>query len=251
MNNTPTFSAIKEKIEKLLRLADPTRGGSQAERDLALRKAQELMTEHQLSELDLELTEKHLRPWEITEFRIRVERREQPWDKFIFWCLKEVTDCRIIYSSEWAAGYKKHLVFLVVGTAEDIAFAQLLVPVIDKALNRGCHAWLRSQGLKWTAFHGKGYYHGLVTGFIEASTEGRAAVWRKQTKEKVDRYAIVVADKKDAIAAYVNDTIGKLGQKRSKSGYTYNRSAAAAGHAAGANINFTSAIAGNNSGLLK
>lgn len=213
-----------------------------------MRKAQELMLEHQVSEADLVMTEAHNRPWEITERRVKMGRKEQPWDRFTFWCLKEVTDCKIIYSSEWV-DHKKRFVFLIVGTSEDIAFAEMLIPVIDKALNRGCAKWLRSQDLKWTAFHAKGYYHGLIEGFVKASVEGRAAVWRKQTKEKVDRYAIVVADKKDAITAYVNETMN-LSTKRCKASYTYNSAAAAAGHKAGSQISVTSTVKCGNSGLL-
>lgn len=46
-------SKIIEKIRKLLELADETRGGTEAERELAAKRAQELMLKHNLESADL------------------------------------------------------------------------------------------------------------------------------------------------------------------------------------------------------
>lgn len=252
--STPQFDKIKQKIEKLLRLADPSRGGSDAERLLAMNKAQELMVEHQLSEADLDLANEHKRQWDVVEEVFKMGRKEQPWDKFIYWALRECTDCTIIWDHYFENTEKafmvKRLSLILVGTPDDIAFAKLLIPLLDHALNRGCSAYLRAKGLKWTAWLAKGYYHGLVQGFITASTDGRAAVWRKQTKEKADRYAIVVADKKEAIAKFVEENHDNLRQRRGKSSYNYSTDAAAAGHTDGSRLNVHSTVGAGNVGAL-
>jgi len=252
--STTRFNEIREKIEKLLRLADPARGGSEAERNLAMQKAQELMEEHNVQLADLDVTREHKHQWHVTEELVKMGRKEQPWDKFIYWALTECTECKAIWDSYWEntekAFMQKRLAILLVGTPDDIAFAKVLIPLLDRALNRGCMAWLRLKGLRWTAHLGRGYYHGLVQGFITASVDGRAAVWRKQSKEKADRYAIVVADKKDAVIAYMKEHYDNLRNKASRGGRTYSEMAAAAGHAHGATLSTSSKVGTGKAGLL-
>lgn len=68
-------AGIKEKIMKLLALGEENRGGTEAERALAIDKAHELLHKHELSQYDLVrkdmgfgITEHHIGPYRMGEY---------------------------------------------------------------------------------------------------------------------------------------------------------------------------------------
>jgi hypothetical protein len=101
---TTSDESIVETIRKLLRLADPTRGATQAEAELAMQKAQKLMTEHGIKNMTVDSANadefKKMNP-EIKEFRFFTKRQRYETDQYISRILRRCFSTRTLWSTKY------------------------------------------------------------------------------------------------------------------------------------------------------
>ena len=196
-------SDILDKIRKLLRLADTSRGATENEAKVALAKAQELMTRHNIDSalLRMEQGETGGAAYTVDKGKVDLPKTLNPADLMILSLLQTHFNVRTILMS----GSK--------GTPVDIIGAPADVDFAIYAFN-----FLRTTFFRcWNEFKvtrtdpdKASYYRGLRDGI---HAELKAAKTRAEESYAADQqkaYALVVVDQSAAITRYVNDHYGKL-----------------------------------------
>jgi hypothetical protein len=110
---------IIDKIQKLLRLADPERGGTDAERELALQRANELMAKHNLEQF--ELTEQSA-PGDVQQENDTISGSNNQWK--VTFMLATADVCLV--SGYYQAVGKRQWKVVFIGRADNIAFVRQL-----------------------------------------------------------------------------------------------------------------------------
>lgn len=112
-------SKIIERIRKLLELADESRGGTKAERELAAQRAQELMLKHNLDSAELS---GQSAPGDVGEDGQRVEGSQAEWQVQLIAAVGE--ECFVtVY---WIKRGRFAWDVVTVGRADNIAFVDTL-----------------------------------------------------------------------------------------------------------------------------
>jgi len=236
-------SPLIEKIRALFKMADPKNGASQNEMETAMRKAKELMDRHGLEQIQVGETSESAAPGIVHE-RVNTDRKKRDEDRWIPVVLKKVFEVDILFNKQRdptagvAGGYRHCYVF--VGTPEDVEMAKLVLPVIYSAMSRGLGAHLRARGITWNTHTANSFFRGVADGFIEASVHGHRAAMKAFKKEEQDRFAIVLASKKDAVTKYLPKAFPNMTPgKKSKSRAGHDMSAHRDGYAEGSAIDLT------------
>jgi hypothetical protein len=241
MSNTTSTSqqeSLLNKIRNLLKLADPANGATQAEMETAMRKAQELMVRHGIEQMDLG-SAAEASP--VDEERVTMSRKKYPQDRWIPRVLKAVFDVDILVSSAWRHGAYRHM-YIIIGEPVDREAAKMAITYVFDAMTKGLNAYLKVTGQSWNSTTAHSFYRGVAEGFIRESAHGRAAAMKRFKKEEQDRFAIVLVDKSKAIAKYVETKYPKLRYGSRGIRANFDESAHAAGHAAGAAIDFSTKL---------
>jgi hypothetical protein len=110
-------------------------------------------------------------------------------------------------------------------------------------MKTGLSRYLKMMNLSWTSTVANSFFRGVADGFIKESTHGRQAAMRKFKQEEQDRFAIVLADKKKRIAAWVGQNMSVTTGRRSASRARHDETAHQYGRQVGASIDFTTKIA--------
>jgi len=196
--STTNLAELTEKIRKLFNLADPSRGATEAEAKLAFQKARELMIKHGIESIDTE--EKKDDGIEVTQLRTNFSRRQYYYDPYIAIVLIKCFGVRIIFGKYWNDYGKQCFRMTFVGTPEDSAAAKEFYEPLRKAYNHYLNAYFKNTGQKWTASVMRSYYQGLNAGFLQANAQ--ALIYKNSSKNQVDRYAIVLANRALAVQKY-------------------------------------------------
>jgi len=243
MSNT---SPLTEKIRALFKMADPKNGASQNEMETAMRKAKELMDRHGLEQIQVGETSESVAPGIVHE-KVNTERKKRDEDRWIPPVLKKVFEVDILFNKTWdptagvADGYRHCYIF--VGTPEDVEMAKLVLPVIYSAMSRGLGAHLRARGITWNTSVANSFFRGVADGFIEASVHGHHAAMKAFNKEEQDRFAIVLASKKDAITKYLPKVFpNRTPVRKSASRARHDLAAHRDGYAKGSAIDLTTKL---------
>jgi hypothetical protein len=242
--STQTTNPILDKIRNLLKMADPANGATANEMEIALSKARELMTRHGIEQMQLnEKPEDNT----IGQERVNTGRRKRDEDRWIPAVIHQVFDVKVVYSAQWdsaagkTGGYRH--VYVFIGESLDVQAAKIALPLVYEAMKTGLSRYLKMMNLSWTSTVANSFFRGVADGFIKESTHGRQAAMRKFKQEEQDRFAIVLADKKKRIAAWVGQNMSVTTGRRSASRARHDETAHQYGRQVGASIDFTTKIA--------
>jgi hypothetical protein len=199
-----TSESILEKIRKLLRLADTTRGATENEAKVALAKAQELMTRHNIDSVLLRMQSGET-GFGIGKGNVDLPKTLNPADTFILTILQRFFNVKCVLGRNGSGTGVD-----IIGTAEDIEFAihafKFLRPTFFRCWNE-YHKTVPFPSMK-------SYYHGLHDGICEALKEARKKAEQSYAATQRDAYALAVVDQKQAIARFVEANYSKLKSRK-------------------------------------
>ncbi|MCK9587728.1 MAG: DUF2786 domain-containing protein [Terrimicrobiaceae bacterium] len=237
--------SVLHKIRSLFKMADPANGASQNEMEIAMQKAKELMVRHGLEQMQVGEVSEKAGPSVLHE-RFNTGRKKRDEDRWIPAVLKQVFEVDILFSKVWdaaagvAGGYRHIYVF--VGMPEDVEMAKLILPIIYGAMSRGLNAHLKARGITWNTTVANSFFRGVADGFIKASVHGHHAAMKAFKKEEQDRFAIVLANKKDAITRYQKEKMTVTPGRKSQSSARHDAAAFQDGFNKGASIDATTKL---------
>ncbi len=196
-------SDILDKIRKLLRLADRSRGATENEAKVALAKAQELMTRHNIDSVLFRM--EHGEPgggsFTINKAKVDLPRTLNPADMMILSLLQSHFNVKAILMPNGRGTPVD-----IIGAPADIDFAIFAFNFLRQTFFRCWNEFKRT-----TASPDKAsYYRGLRDGL---NAELKAAKQRAEqcyASDQQHAYALVVVDQSAAIARYVEANYGKL-----------------------------------------
>jgi len=196
-------SDILEKIRKLLRLADTSRGATENEAKVALAKAQELMTRHNIDSalLRKERGESGGASFTVDKGNLDLPKTLNPADLMILSLLQAHFNVKTILMS----GGRGTAVDII-GAPADIDFAIYAFNFLRQTFFRCWNEFKRTHANPDKA----SYYRGLRDGL---NAELKAAKQRAEESYASDQrqtYGLVVVDQEAAITRYVTDHYGKL-----------------------------------------
>jgi len=229
-------SDILNKIQKLLRLADQSRGATEHEAKVALAKAEELMTRHKIDSAMLRMARgsEDIPGIAVKKEVIDLPKTLNPADMLILSLLQQHFNVRVILMRN-----RSKTPVDIIGTWEDVQFATYVFHFLRQTFFR---CWNEFK-ITTTCPDRKSYYRGLHDGLRAAIINGkRNAEATASTKER-SQYEIVLVDTKAAIEHYVTEQYGKLRTRRSRNSRV-NSESYQAGKAKGGTIRINHAIAG-------
>jgi hypothetical protein len=193
---------LLNKIKALLAKAN-CKSVTEEEGKAFLTKAQELMTRHGIELADL--------PEDAVDRAIEIQGekasygRKREYDVACGSVLKRCFGIDVLH-----AGSTRH-VFTLIGTAEDIAIAKELLPMLRVTMGRGFIRWQKEKGItRWSSNEARAYYWGLAKGYIEASEEGKRFALQHASKAQQDNYGLILANKAEAVSLYVKKAFPNL-----------------------------------------
>jgi hypothetical protein len=194
---------ILEKIRKLLRLADRSRGATENEARVAMAKAQELMTRHNIDSalLRMERGETGGGSFTVDKGKVDLPKTLNPADLMILSLLQQHFNVKTILMR----GGRGTPVDII-GAPADIDFAIFAFNFLRQTFFR---CWNEFKTTR-TNPDKASYYRGLRDGL---DSELKAAKKRAEDSYAADQrqaYALVVVDQQAAITRYVEDHYGKL-----------------------------------------
>ena len=200
-------SNILDKIRKLLRLADRSRGATENEVKVALSKAQELMTRHNIDSVlfRMEHGESGSPSFKVDKGKVDLPKTLNPADILILAILQKHFNVRCILTHTKNA------------TPVDIIGAPADIDVAIYAFN-----FLRTTFFRcWNEFKAgipgadrKAYYKGLHDGICEVLNEAKKRAEESYASIHRNAYALVIVDQTAAVARYVDTNYGKLRTKK-------------------------------------
>lgn len=199
--STEIPDSLIEKVKKILRLADTTRGATEAEAAVAWEKAQKLMMEHGLTMAGLNAhksaTDKSATDFNIVEVSMTLKSGERPQHRFIYQILMHCFGIRIIrWKRTDPTTWKPVLKLAFMGTPEDVAIAEYVFTFIDRVMLKGYREWLDRTGAPNKASGWNGYFDGVASGYNAAYDKAKGAVAQA---ENANAFALVLRDKKTAV----------------------------------------------------
>jgi Protein of unknown function (DUF2786) len=232
----PMNKDILDKIHKLLRLADRSRGATEHEAKVALSKAEELMTRHKIDSAMLRMARgsHDLPESEIKKDNVSLPKTLNPADLLILSLLQSQFNVRCVLGHS-----NGHTPVDILGTAEDVQYALYVFHFLRETFFR-C----------WNEFkvtlrepNRKSYYRGLHDGLKAALIEGKKKAEAEASAEACRQYEIVLVDNAAALNRYVTETYGKLRKRSSRSNRVQSESYTA-GKAKGSTLQINRALNG-------
>jgi len=194
-------SDILDKVRKLLRLADRSRGATENEAKVALSKAQELMTRHNIDSALLRMEAGEKAGIDVTKGLYELPKSLNPADMLILSLLQGHFNVRVILMS----GHRKTAVDII-GAPEDVDFAIYALSFLRETFFR---CWNEFKKTAWNPDRAS-YYRGL-----RDSIHAELTAAKKRAEESYDdgdrqTYSLAVVDQNAAITRYVDEHYGKL-----------------------------------------
>ena len=218
---------ILDKIRKLLRLADTSRGSTENEAKVALAKAQELMTRHNIDSalLRMERGESGA-SFTVNKGNLDLPKTLNPADLMILSLLQAHFNVKTILMPNGRGTPVD-----IIGSPADIDFAIYTFNYLRQTFFR-C----------WTEFkkvHANpdkaSYYRGLRDGLNTALKEAKQRAEESYGSDDRQTYGLVLVDQQAAIKQYVDEHYGKL-RKRSGARRKMHSGSYAAGESKGRTI---------------
>lgn len=194
---------ILDKIRKLLRLADRSRGSTENEAKVALAKAQELMTRHNIDSalLRMDRGEAGAGTFTVNKGKVDLPKTLNPADLMIISILQSHFNVKAILMPNGRGTPVD-----IIGAAADIDFAIFAFNYLRQTFFRCWNEFKKAHANPDKA----SYYRGLHDGL---NAELKAAKERAEQSYAADQrqtYGLVVVNQETAIKNYVADHYGKL-----------------------------------------
>jgi hypothetical protein len=208
-NKPKSESDILDKIRKLLRLADTSRGATENEAKVALAKAQELMTRHNIDSalLRMERGETGGGSFTVDKGKVDLPKTLNPADLMILSLLQSHFNVKTILMPS-----SKGTPVDIIGAAADIDFAIFAFNYLRQTFFRCWNEFKRTR----TNPDKASYYRGLRDGL---NAELKAAKQRAEESYATDQrqtYGLVVVDQTAAITRFVEENYGKLRSRNTR-----------------------------------
>ena len=200
---------ILDLIQKLLRLADTSRGATEHEAESALAKAEELMVRHKIDSAMLRMSHgsEDLPGIAIQKEAINLPKTINPADMLILSLLQSHFNVRIVLFKNSQATPVD-----IIGTWEDVQFAIHVFHFLRETFSR---CWNEFKVSASTPDR-KSFYRGLHDGLRSAILEGKKRAEAAASTEERSRYQIVLVDTAAAIDRYMGEQYGKLRKRRGR-----------------------------------
>lgn len=197
-----TNKDILEKIRKLLRLADTSRGATESEAQVALAKAQELMTRHNIDSALLRMERGESGPgFTVDRSKVDLPKTLNPADLMILSLLQGHFNVKTILMPNGRATPVD-----IIGSPADIDFAIYAFNYLRQTFFRCWNEFKRVHAHPDKA----SYYRGLRDGLNTTLKEAKQRAEESYCSEERQTYGLVLVDQKAAIKQYVDEHYGKL-----------------------------------------
>ena len=201
-----TNKDILEKIRKLLRLADTSRGATESEAQLALAKAQELMTRHNIDSALLRMERGESgHGFAVDKGKVDLPKTLNPADLMILSLLQGHFNVKTILMPNGRGTPVD-----IIGSPADIDFAIYTFNYLRQTFFRCWNEFKRVHANPDKA----SYYRGLRDGLNTALKEAKQRAEESYGSGERQTYGLVLVDQQAAIKQYVDEHYGKL-RKRS------------------------------------
>ena len=200
-------SDILNKVRKLLRLADKSRGATENEAKVALSKAQDLMTRHNIDSALLRMEAGEKSGTNVTKGLYELPKTLNPADMMILSLLQGHFNVRIILMS----GHRKTALDII-GAPEDVDFAIFALSFLRKTFFR---CWNEFKKTAWNPDRAS-YYRGLRDGIDAELTAAKEKAEQSYGEDDRNTYALAVVDQDAAITRYVDENYGKIRTRRQR-----------------------------------
>ncbi len=202
---------VLDKIQKLLRLADLSRGGTEHEAKMALEKAKALMTRHKIDSAMLRIESAEA----IQNHPLAFSRRMNLMDKLLLSLLQTHFGIRVVLTRKVLQTEAD-----LIGASEDVQFAIHAYHFLKETFQQG-----------WNEFRVTGefpdrssFIHGLHDGLRDALLEGKRKVEAVYSAEQQAPYQIVLANTKEAVDRFIGEKYGKVRKVASRRRRVYSES---------------------------
>ena len=208
-NKPKSESDILDKIRKLLRLADMSRGATENEAKVALAKAQEFMTRHNIDSalLRMERGETGGGAFTVDKGKVDLPKTLNPADLMILSLLQSHFNVKTILIPSG-----KGTPVDIIGAPADIDSAIYAFNFLRQTFFRCWNEFKRTHANPDKA----SYYRGLRDGL---NAELKAAKQRAEESYGTDQrqtYGLVVVDQEAAITRFVEENYGKLRNRNTR-----------------------------------
>ncbi len=202
-NKPKTQSEILDKIRKLLRLADTSRGATENEAKVALSKAQELMTRHNIDSalLRMERGESGGGSFTVDKGNLDLPKTLNPADLMILSLLQSHFNVKTILMS----GGRGTAVDII-GAPADIDFAIYAFNYLRQTFFRCWNEFKRTR----TNPDKASYYRGLRDGLNAELKAAKDRTEQSYGDDQRQAYGLVVVDQTAAITRFVEEHYGRL-----------------------------------------
>lgn len=116
------------KIVKLLALADPSRGGTASEVETAMRLANKLMADYNITMGEVTKNDAKV---EVQEVGIKAPKTLWKWEKRLAWVFVELCEIQFFMRRSWSSGD----ILVFVGTPQDVAIATSMYDIFRKQIH--------------------------------------------------------------------------------------------------------------------
>ena len=188
-------STTLDRIHKLLRLADKSRGATEHEAQTALTKAQELMVKHNIDSARICIEKGEKFEVEAGEGQIQLPKNLNPCDMPILTILHNYFNVKCVVTRGGES------FCTLIGSAEDVDFATFAFRYLRATFLR---CWKEFKADRpWASANA--YYKGLRYGLSKALQAAK-----DKASEGFSGYALIISAKTEAIQKYQDDHFGKL-----------------------------------------
>ena len=196
-------SDILEKIRKLLRLADRSRGATENEAKVALAKAQELMTRHNIDSalLRMERGESGGGSFTVNKGKVDLPKTLNPADIMILSLLQSHFNVKTILMPNGRGTPVD-----IIGAPADIDFAIYAFNFLRQTFFRCWNEFKRTHANPDKA----SYYRGLRDGLNAELKAAKQRAEQSYSADKRQAYGLVVVGQEAVITRYVEENYGKL-----------------------------------------
>ena len=227
--DSTTNDQILDKVRKLLRLADESRGATEHEAKVALAKAHELMTRYNIDSAMLRMEREAAGSgsgFTVNSSKVDLPKTLNPADLLILSLLQSHFNVRVILLH----GHKQTPVDII-GTPTEVEYAVFVFHFLRETFFRCWNEFKRSADIP----DRKSYYRGLHDG-LKAELDGaKRRAENAYTADQRGKYQLMVVDAKAIIDRHVAEKYGKLRNRRQQN-RRVNSESYVAGKAKGATI---------------
>jgi len=205
-SHSDDHAAILDKISKLLRLADRTRGATEHEAKVALAKAHELMTRYNINTASIRVDAENgnnganSNP-SVNTTKVNLPKSLNPADLLILSLLQNYFNVRVILSPTW-----KNTPVDIIGMPLDVEYAVYVFHFLRETFFRCWNEFKRTT----VCPDRKSYYRGLHDGLKEAIITAKKNAQSAYSQEQYGKYQLALVNAKALIERHVAEHYGKL-----------------------------------------